>query len=308
MKTFNSILQFQKAFSTDEKCRKYLELQRWGGTPACPFCGSVNVCRFANGKIFKCREKECRKKFSVTVGTVYESSKIPLTKWFLAMYILTNHSKGISSLQLAKWIDVTQKTAWFINHRLRESIAEKAPQMLSGDIEIDETYIGGKRSNKHAWQREELIKKYGVTGFSEKMGVIGYLQRGGKVHAHKLDIANIHTLTPMIFSRIEKGSTIMTDGHGAYKRLAKKYKHVVVNHHQGEYVVGQYHTNTLEGFWSILKRQINGIHHFVSRKHINRYCNESAYRYNTRELAQDEKFADALQRCDGRLKYKDLIK
>src|ERR1041384_6449093 len=132
MKTFKSLLEFQREFSTDEKCRNYLEEQRWNGVPTCPFCHSENVCRFKNGKIFKCREKECRKKFSVTVGTIHENTKIPLTKWFLATYILSVHSKGISSLQLAQWLDVTQKTAWFLNHRIRVSLTDKAPELLNG--------------------------------------------------------------------------------------------------------------------------------------------------------------------------------
>ena len=129
MKTFKSIIEFQAEFSSEQKCREYLEQQRWNGTPACPFCGSINVHRFPNGKIFKCREKECRQKFSVTVGTIYQNTKIPLTKWFLATYILAVHSKGISSLQLAKWLGVTQKTAWHLNHRIREMLTDKAPEL-----------------------------------------------------------------------------------------------------------------------------------------------------------------------------------
>jgi transposase-like protein len=152
MKAFKSILAFQKHFDTDEKCREHLELSRWNGTPACPFCGSIGVHRFPNGRIFKCRD--CRKKFSVTVGTMYENTKIPLTKWFLATYILTNHSKGISSLQLASWLDVTQKTAWFLNHRIREMLTEKNPALLEGTVEIDETYVGGSDKNRHQHKKK----------------------------------------------------------------------------------------------------------------------------------------------------------
>src|ERR1051326_5990061 len=141
MKPFTSILQFQKHFNTDEKCREFLEQQRWGTTPACCFCGSTHVTRLKDGKRFQCKEKECRKQFSVTVGTIYENTKIPLTKWFLAMYILSNHSKGISSLQLASWLGITQKTAWFLNHRIRETLKNKAPKVLKNLVEVDETYV-----------------------------------------------------------------------------------------------------------------------------------------------------------------------
>src|SRR3954471_24230063 len=155
MKTFKNIFDFQAHFNTEEKCREYLEAQRWGDTAACPCCGSTNVVRFAtNNRIFKCREKECRKKFSVTVGTIYENTKIPLTKWFLATYILSVHSKGISSLQLATWLGLTQKSAWHLNHRIRKMLTDTAPELLDGIVELDHSYIGGSESNKHASKRK----------------------------------------------------------------------------------------------------------------------------------------------------------
>jgi transposase-like protein len=301
MKTFKSILQFQKEFDTDQKCRTYLELQRWGNTPACPHCGSINVCRFANGYIFKCREKQCRKKFSATVGTVYESSKIPLTKWFLAMYIITNHSKGISSYQLAKWLDVTQKTAWFINHRIRESLTEKQPELLYGVVEVDETYVGGKVGNKHKSKRKDAGK------FDNKTMVFGAVKRNGKVTTKVVPNTTKESLINAVKESVEQGSTMVSDENMSYSSLSENYNHVSVNHGKEEYVRGAAHTNTIEGFWSLLKRQIVGIHHSVSGKHLQRYCHEASYRYNNRALAQDERFADALTKCEGRLKYQDLI-
>src|SRR5215472_14854213 len=188
MKAFKNILEFQKEFSIEEKCRQYLEEQRWNGTPACPFCGSLNVCRFKNGKIFKCREKECRQKFSVTVGTIYENTKIPLTKWFLATYILSFHSKGISSLQLANWLGVTQKTAWHLNHRIRQMLIDTDAELLDGVVEVDESWIGGSLKNQH------LSKKEGKDGLYNKTMVFGAVQRNGKVRTKVIPETNIENI------------------------------------------------------------------------------------------------------------------
>lgn len=302
MKTFKSILAFQKHFNTDEKCREYLEAQRWGGTPCCVFCGSTHVSRLKRDtRRFQCNEKECKKQFSVTVGTIAENTKIPLTKWFLAMYILSNHSKGISSNQLASWLDVTQKTAWFLNHRIREMLTEKAPELLRGVVEVDETYVGGKLSNKHKSQRKDKNK------FENKTMVFGAVEREGKVYTKIVEDAKEKTLSNEIDKIVDTTSIMVSDENAAYNNLVNKYSHVSVNHSAGEYVRRAAHTNTIEGFWSLLKRQIVGIHHSVSPKHLQRYCNEAAHRYNTRHLAQDERFSLALSNCDGRLKYNDLI-
>lgn len=302
MKTFKSILEFQKHFSTDEKCRTFLEQQRWGDTPGCIHCGSTNVRRFAtDNRIFKCREKECYKKFSVTVGTIYENTKIPLTKWFLATYILSVHSKGISSLQLANWIDVTQKTAWFLNHRIRVMLTEKAPEVLKGIVEVDETYVGGKISNKHVSKRKDLSK------LDNKTMVFGAVSRKGKVITKVVPDTTKETLIQAVEQSVEQGSIMVSDELKSYKGLKKSYKHVRVNHSAKKYVIGAAHTNTIEGFWSLLKRQINGIHHYVSPKHLQRYCNEASFRYNQRAETQDERFNFATLNLNTRLTYKQLI-
>lgn len=245
MKPFKSIIEFQKFFSTDEKCRKFLEEQRWNGTPCCPFCGSVNVTRLKDKKRFQCNEKECRKQFSVTVGTIYENTKIPLTKWFLATYILAVHSKGISSLQLANWLNVTQKTAWFLNHRIREMLTEKAPELLDGIVEVDETYVGGSDRNRHAHKK----------GTKEKAMVLGAVARKGKVKTKVIPEATTENINKTIKEFIQPDSTMLTDEHRAYRRLAEIYNHETVNHRDKEYVRAWVHTNSIEGYWNILDRK-----------------------------------------------------
>ncbi len=304
MKTFKNIFDFQAHFNTEDKCRAELEQQRWGNTPACPCCGSTNVVRFATDKrIFKCREKQCRKKFSVLVGTIYQDTKIPLQKWFLATYILAVHSKGISSLQLAAWLGVTQKTAWHLNHRIRQSLTVQTPEQLNGIVEIDETYCGGSESNKHAKKR--TIRG----GASGKAMVLGLLERGGDVRVKVIAKTNQQNIIPVIKEEVVEGSIMVTDEHHAYNKLHLDYTHKKVNHREKEYVRYEdikVHTNSIEGYWNILKKQINGIHHSVSPKHLQRYCNESAFRYNRRKVFQDERFANALANCEGTLQWKYL--
>lgn len=302
MKAFKSMLEFQKHFDTDEKCRLHLEVQRWGNTPACPFCASIKVKRIKDGRRFQCNEKECRKQFSVTVGTVCENTKIPLTKWFLAMYILSNHSKGISSQQLAGWLGVTQKTAWFLNHRIRQMLTDNAPELLDGIVEVDETFVGGKVSNKHNSKRKDAGR------FDNKTMVFGAVQRNGKVITRIIPDRGAESLSKAIKDIIHDSAVIISDEHSGYTHLSKEFTHAKVNHGKKQYVIGAAHTNTIEGYWNLLKKQIAGIHHSVSPKHLQRYCNEAAYRYNNRKYGQDTRFARALSNCEGKLRYIDLTK
>lgn len=302
--SFKTLIQLLDYFKDEETCRTYLEQQRWNGNVECPFCACTKVYRTNRG--FKCADKFCAKKFSVTVGTVYENSKIPLRTWFGAMYLVTAHKKGISSCQLAKDLGITQKTAWFVLHRIREMLTTKAPEKLNNMVEVDETYVGGKYKNMHKSKR---VKAHAdnISHTTNKTTVVGLLERNNKVRTTILKKGEI-TLKDMVRQHVNLEATVVTDSFIAYKGLNKEYAaHEVVNHILDEYVRGEWHTNTIEGFWSILKRGIYGIYHQVSPKHLQRYCDEFSYRYNSRTIKDNERFELTVKSCEGRLKYNDLI-
>ncbi|NCA75606.1 MAG: IS1595 family transposase [Alphaproteobacteria bacterium] len=302
---FKNLYDIREYFSDETICREYLERFRWNGVPVCPFCNCDKVYKLKNGKSYKCSNKDCKKIFSVTVGTIFENTKIPLSKWFLAMYLITAHKKGISSLQLSRDVGVTQKTAWFINHRIREMLIDKAPELLSNIVEIDETYVGGKDRFKHNSKKTGRTQGRSV---KDKTVMFGLLERKGRVVAYKIPNAQRTTLIPLIENSVKKGSIVITDEHYAYRGISSEYEHLFINHAQDNYVNGVAHTNSIEGFWSLFKRGIIGIYHNVSEKHINRYLVEFAQRYNTRKTTESDRFNYFLSNCEGRIKYQDLIK
>lgn len=303
-KNLQSLLDF---FKDEETCKAYYEQKRWGGTVACPHCGSIKVYRTNRG--FKCGEKECHKKFSVTVGTIYENSKIGLRIWFAAMYLISTSKKGISSLQLAEQLGITQKTAWFLNHRIREMLKDDAKNKLSGMVEADETYVGGKNKNRH---KDKKVPNSQWRSSSDKTPVVGLLQRDGTIRTFVVNNTDADTLHTIMGNNVSENSTLITDAYRSYNGLDARYTHVTVKHEDGSYVVKiggeKFHTQNIENFWSIFKRGIIGIYHFVSAKHLHRYCNEFGYRYNERDLNGVEKFELAVQKGDNkRLKYNSLI-
>jgi len=308
---FNSLTECLDFFKDEETCIAYLEAQRWHGTPACPFCGVINPYRTNRG--FKCREKLCGKKFTVKVGTIYENSKISLCNWFAIGYLVLSSKKGVSSLQIHRQLGITQKSAWFALHRVREMLKEKAPQVLRGTTQIDETYVGGKIGNKHKSKIAKIQKEHGgksIGGRSDiKTPVFGIVETGGKVIVKVTDWVSKKTAADLINKHVEHGSTMVTDGYAMYAYLGKddKFKHVMVDHSKGQYVNGGFHTNGIENFWSLLKRGIIGIFHQVSPQHLQRYCDEFAARYNTRKIKDNERFEYYIQRSEGRLTYNRLI-
>lgn len=222
----------------------------------------------------------------------------------MAIYIFTSHKKGISSVQLGKDLGITQKSAWHLLHRIRYAFGLTEPETLEGEVEIDETYIGGKAKNMHKKERAKKIQGRGASG---KTAVLGMIERSGRIYVKPVQSTDSQTLQTAIKERVEEGSQIFTDEFPSYRGLEGDYSHETINHSIGNYVNGNIHTNGIESHWSMLKRGIYGIYHQVSEKHLHRYCTEFGYRHNTRKSNEVDRFDSVLAFCEGRLMYKTLI-
>jgi transposase-like protein len=302
-KEFSSLLELTRALPDEQSAIDHFTAIRWRDGAFCPYCGSTKVYHFSDKRTHKCGD--CRQRFSIKVGTVFEDTKLPLRTWFLAIWYVTQHKKSVSSVQLAKDLHVTQQTAWFMMHRLRHAARTRSfTKPMGGEVEIDETFVGGKARNKRHDQRG----KSGVTGGAGKAIVVGAVQRKGRVAARVVENVRADTLMQFVRETVSpRVELVATDKWVGYKHLGKEFPHVAVDHAEGEYVRGRAHTNSVESFWAQLKRQIYGTHHWVSRKHLGRYVDESVWRHNRRGLDEAPRFDNIIANADGRLRYADLI-
>lgn len=298
-----TLLEAIRMFSDPEKATEYFAAIRWPHGVACPRmgCGSADV-RYKGGKRPRWLCRDCGREFTAKVGTIFEDSPIGFDKWLPAVWLITANRNGISSCELARGLDVTQKTAWFMLHRIRTALASKTFERLAGEIEADETFVGPK--GRSAIRRGKAAKS---NPHANKVVVMGLRQRGGEVRAFVVRDSKSKTLLPKVFQHVTPGSTLYTDSLGSYTQLRESYRHFVINHAH-EYVRGNVHTNSIENFWSVLKRTIAGTYICPRPNHLDSYLDEQIFRYNERENSDGPRFDKALKGADGkRLTYSQLI-
>ena len=274
------LIKIMEKLNTQSKCMAYLEKNRWPETPICPYCNSTKSSRKTQEFRHTCHN--CKRSYSVLVGTLFESTKLPITKWFLAIHLIINAKKGISSLQLARDLHVNKNTAWFLQKRIRQAMKDE-DCILSGIIEIDETYVGGSISNKNYYTKLKS-GKYHKTGMEHMVPVLGIIQRKGKIILKVLEKASGIEIKPYIKTKVTSGSTIITDGFGGYYGLNDHFEeHIILNHSKYKRSINKYNTSTLEGFWTLVKRSFIGQYHKISKDHLQDYLNELAFKYNNRK-------------------------
>jgi transposase-like protein len=292
-------------FSDFENCKALMVQLRWpDGKVTCPQCGSEKVTYLAKARVWKCYGKHDRSKFSLKTGTIFEDSPIGLDKWLAALWLVVNCKNGVSSCESARDLGVTQKTAWFMNHRLRYALKDGGFGKFAGEVEVDETFIGGKARNMHIDKRARRITG---TGPTDKTAVMGILERGGKVRTTVVSDRKKKTLQSEVKKHVEAGSALYSDALMSYDGLSADYAHQVIDHAVA-YAEGNVHTNGLENFWSLLKRGINGTYVSVEPFHLFRYLDEQSFRYNNRKEMNDfDRFKLALSQITGkRLTYEHL--
>lgn len=297
--TPKTLLEAARYFADIEVCEAYMKSLRWTGEPVCPKCGGERIGEIATRRMLRC--KDCRKQFSHKVGTIFEDSPLGLDKWFVAVWAIANCKNGISSHELGRAIGVTQKTAWFMLHRIRTAMELDGGDKFDGPTEADTSYIGGAAANMHAKRREKMIRGRGAVG---KKSVHGVLQRTtdtthSLVRATVMEDQESETLVAHIHRHVRRGATVYTDEARAYNELPNSYAHEAVDHSVG-YVLGKVHTNGLENFWSLLKRTLGGTYVSVAPFHLFRYVSEQVFRFNARKWTDGERFKAVLAKVFGR--------
>jgi transposase-like protein len=311
MDTPRTLIEAVKFFSEPDNCLEYLVARRWPNGVTCPTCGSEGVYFDKSRMGWICKSKHPKRKFSLKTGTIFEDSPLGLDKWLPTVWMIANCKNGVSSHEVARSLGVTQKTAWFMLHRIRLAMQDVTGGKLSGEVEVDETYIGGKARNMHASKRKAIGVKPGRS-FAGKIAVMGLLERHAKTNS-RVKLHVLHTLRrshvqDMVKANVERGASLNTDAFSSYTGLTADYAHQVIDHAEA-YVDGTVHTNGCENFWSLLKRGLNGTYVSVEPFHLFRYLDEQAFRFNHRRDMQDaDRFSLAITGIVGRrLTYKDLL-
>jgi transposase-like protein len=301
-----SLMEAIKQFSDPQVCHDFMVNFRWPGGVTCPYCGCVKLSFISTRKVWHC--KDCKKRFSVKVGTIMEDSPLPLEKWFAGIFLITNAKNGISSCEISRALDVTQKTAWFLLHRVRYIMDSGSMNKMTGSVEADETYIGGKAKNMHVDKRREKINGRGGSG---KTIVMGILERAAEMNVSNIRTKVVpdttsNTLHAEIKANVETGAELNTDAHKGYRGLSEEYKHGWVDH-AVKYVEGKIHCNGVENYWSLFKRMLHGTYTHVDPRHLQAYLDEQDSRYNLRTLNDGGRFAVAVMAVAGkRLTYSEL--
>lgn len=304
---YKSLFELMKVYDTEEKCENYFIKQRWGDKVECPHCHNhTKIYRFSNGVYkgkFKCGA--CHKVFSAKTGTYMGESPIKYQKWLMALYLVTSHKKGVSSLQLAKDIGVTQKTAWFMLQRIA-NVTNSSNTKIGGTVEVDEAYIGGKVPNKH---RITLVDKERYEYQQDKTMLLGMIERNGNLILRKFNKINKENIKPLIDNHIEKDAIVNTDQAPVYKGVLSGRTRNIVNHREHQYVCGDFTTNRIECVFSHFKRMINGVHMFLSKKHLQSYADLFSFRMNTKKFDDYERIAILLSEIENsRITYKEIIR